>query len=126
MLRNHQYFQHKDYLNVGYPDISWYSITAQEPNWTDEKCYTLAFMLCGKYIKADVQPDDFIYVAMNVHWESHGFKLPKLPLGMNWHIFVNTAMPSPEDIWEPGSEPMLQEQSWIMLGERSVVVLVGR
>ena len=126
VLRNHQYFQHKDYLNVGYPDISWYSITAQEPNWTDEKCYTLAFMLCGKYIKADVQPDDFIYVAMNVHWESHGFKLPKLPLGMNWHIFVNTAMPSPEDIWEPGSEPMLQEQSWIMLGERSVVVLVGR
>jgi glycogen operon protein len=126
VLRNHQYFQHKDYLNVGYPDISWYSITAQEPNWTDEKCYTLAFMLCGKYIKADVQPDDFIYVAMNVHWESHGFKLPKLPIGMNWHIFANTAMPSPEDIWEPGSEPMLQEQSWIMLGERSVVVLVGR
>ncbi len=126
VLRNRKYFQHYDYLDVGYPDISWHGTTAYNPDWEDEECRTLAFMLCGKYAKGNARPDDFIYVAMNVHWEAHSFELPQLPVGMNWHIFINTTMPSPEDIWEPGNEPLLQEQSWMMLGERSMVVLVGR
>jgi isoamylase len=125
VLRNRQYFQQQDYLRVGYPDICWYGTSANEPDWS-EPSHTLAFMLCGKYAKGGTEVDDFIYVAINVHWEAHGFELPQLPLGMKWHIFLNTTMQPPEDIWEPGTEPVLQEQTWIMLGERSVVVLVGR
>lgn len=125
ILRNREYFQQQDYLHVSYPDISWHGTEANNPDWS-EHCRTLAFMLCGKYAKGGTESDDFIYVAMNVHWESHSFELPKLPIGMKWHVFINTAMRPPEDIWEPDSEPMLQEQSWMMVGDRSVVVLVGR
>jgi isoamylase len=123
ILRNRQYFQQKDYLHVGYPDISWHGEQANHPDWEDDT-RTLAFMLCGKYAKH--HGDDFIYVAMNVHWKAHSFELPRLPVGLKWHIFANTAMQPPEDIWEPGNEPILQEQSWMMVGERSVVILVGR
>ncbi|HEY9662016.1 MAG TPA: glycogen debranching enzyme, partial [Allocoleopsis sp.] len=125
VLRNREYFQQQDYLGVGYPDISWHGVKADKPEWEDYS-RTLAFMLCGKYAKGATEIDDFVYVAMNVHWEPHGFELPKLPFGMNWYVFANTNMQPPEDIWEPGTEPMLKEQSWVMVGERSVLVLIGR
>ncbi|MCU0524494.1 MAG: glycogen debranching protein GlgX [Elainella sp. Prado103] len=125
ILRNPIYFQQQDYLNVGYPDLSWHGVKAYQPDWSDY-CRTLAFMLCGKYTQADHGYDDFVYVAMNVHWEGHHFELPHLPTGMKWHVFVNTAMPSPEDIWEPGTEPELQDQSTFLVGARSTIVLVGR
>jgi hypothetical protein len=35
-------------------------------------------------------------------------------------------MPSPEDIFEPGTERRLDDQSSILVGPHSVVVLVGR
>jgi isoamylase len=124
VLRNREYFRHQDYLHVGYPDISWHGQKANQPDWSD--AYTLAFMLCGKYVKGNHLPDDFIYVALNSHWEAHSFELPRLPIGMKWHVFVNTSMEPPEDVWEPGSEPLLQEQAWFLLGPRSVVILVGR
>jgi glycogen operon protein len=70
--------------------------------------------------------DDFIYVAMNTHWDSHWFGPPQLPEGMWWHMFANTGVASPEDAWTPGQEPRLEDQSGLTVGERSVVIMVGR
>ena len=67
-----------------------------------------------------------IYTVMNMHWESHLFELPALPTGGRWHVFVNTALAPPEDVWPPGSEPPLADQRWLMVGDRSVVVLLGK
>lgn len=125
VLRNRSFFRHIDYTGSGYPDISWHGLKAWEPDWSDD-VYTLAFLLCGKHAREGTIHDDYIYAAMNMHWEPHGFELPKLPAGMKWHVFVNTFMPSPEEVWELGSEPVLSEQAWIMVGERSVVILVGK
>lgn len=125
ILRNREFFRDEDYMGSGYPDISWHGIEVNKPDWSDDT-HTLAFMLCGLHAKGGTVRDDFIYVAMNMHWEPHGFQLPKLLPGMKWHIFINTSMQPPEDIWEPGNEPALGEQSWVMVGERSVVILVGR
>ena len=49
-------------------------------------------MYCGKYAKkADGKEDDFFYLAMNMHWESHESGLPKLPKGMKWKAVLSTA-----------------------------------
>jgi isoamylase len=53
------------------------------------------------------------------------FHPPAPPSGLQWRIAINTGMPSPQDIWEVGQEPVLGDQGAIMLGSRSVVVLVG-
>jgi glycogen operon protein len=72
------------------------------------------------------QQDNYVYVAMNMHWETHLFELPELPQRMQWHVFANTIMPHPEDIWKPGSEPLLEDQQQFLVGSRSVVILVGK
>ena len=86
----------------------------------------LAFMLCGQHAKRGAVADDYVYVAMNMHWESHPFELPALPDGSSWHVFANTALPPPEDVRAVGTEPVLPDQHQLLVGARSVVILVGR
>lgn len=123
VLRGRDHFQHRDRVDSGYPDVSWHGLEAWNPDWSDHS-RTLGMMFCGKH--AAEGADDYIYVAMNAHWESHWFDLPRLPAGLRWHVFANTSMPAPEDIYPPGAEPLLNDQTRFLVGNRSVVVLVGR
>ncbi|MCA9975993.1 MAG: hypothetical protein KC413_09600 [Anaerolineales bacterium] len=125
ILRSKTHLRHKDFMGSGYPDISWHGVTAWQPDWS-EHSHTLAVMLCGQHAQGGAMPDDYIYVAMNMHWESHLFELPSLPGNRRWHVFANTSMPSPKDIMEPGEEVLLDEQVSFLVGARSVVILVGR
>jgi glycogen operon protein len=93
-------------------------------------------MLCGEELNA--QPElprkgkkppeavDFIYVAMNMHWDGHVFQLPRLPVGRRWRRFVDTSRPPGKEIVKPGKEVLLRDQEQMTVGPRSVVILVGR
>ena len=112
----------QDNNGSGHPDITWHGTQAWNPDFSDHS-RTTAFMLCGKQI-SDKKKDDYIYVAMNMHWETHGFEIPKLHNSIQWHVFANTVVKSPEDSWEPGNEPLLDNQQEILVGSRSVIILV--
>ncbi|MEZ4646035.1 MAG: glycogen debranching protein GlgX, partial [Chloroflexota bacterium] len=124
-LRNRQHFRNEDYMNSGYADISWHGVEAWNTDWSYHS-RTVAFMLCGVHAQGGQAHDDYIYVAMNMHWESHHFELPKLPPQHHWHVFANTSMPEPEDIYPIGKEARLKEQRHFLVGARSVVILVGK
>ena len=125
VLRNRFYFRQQDYRQSGYPDISWHGVEAWNPDWADHSL-TLGFMLCGEHVAAGKEPDDYIYVGMNMHWESHAFQLPRLPKGRLWGRFVNTSLPFPDEIVEPGAERPLVDQNYFRAGPRSVFILTGR
>jgi len=112
-------------MGSGYPDITWHGQRAWGADFTQSsRC--IAFMLDGRHAKTGLVKDDFIYAAINMHWDMHGFALPGLPAGMGWHIAVNTDKGGPEDAWEIGKEPRLDNQGEFLVGPRSVVVLVGK
>jgi len=122
-LRSKDHLRNADYLGSGYADISWHGTRAWQPDWDGR---ALAFLLCGRHAKGGEASDDFIYVAMNPYWEPLRFELPPLPEGATWRVFANTGMPSPEDVWEPGSEPEVEDRTGFLVGDRSVAILVGR
>jgi isoamylase len=124
-LRNRFHLSNADYVQSSYPDISWHGVRPWQPEWTWES-RTLAFMLCGRHARGGSVRDDYIYVAMNMFWEPLRFELPQLPDGMCWHLFANTGEPAPHDIHAPGQEPPLPDQHALVMGDRSVAVLVGR
>lgn len=124
-FRNRWHLSNQDRVGSGYPDISWHGTQAWKPDWSDSS-RLLAFRLDGKHARGGKVHDDDIYVAMNMHWDSHWFEIPGLPDGKNWHIFANTGATPPQDVWEVGSEPILENQHGILLGERSVVILVSK
>jgi glycogen operon protein len=125
VLRNRYHLSERDYVGSGYADITWHGTQAWKADWSPAS-RALAFMLCGKHARGGTVHDDYIYVAINTYWDALWFNPPHLPPGMLWHLAVNSSMPSPQDIWPVGSEPVLQDQSQILLGNRSVVILVGR
>jgi isoamylase len=124
-LRNRYHFQNKDYVGSGYADISWHGTKAWGADFS-ESSRCIAFMLCGRHAKNGFLTDDYIYTAVNMHWDAHAFGLPGLPAGKSWHIAMNTDKAGPEDAWETGKEPRLGNQGEFLVGPRSVIVLVGR
>ncbi|WP_229451025.1 hypothetical protein [Nostoc sp. CHAB 5715] len=61
-----------------------------------------------------------------MHHRAHWFEIPGLRDGMRWYVFANTGVIPPKDIWQPGTEPILENQSGLIVGDRSVVILVGK
>jgi glycogen operon protein len=103
-------------------DVAWHGTRASCPDWSPGS-RVLGLTLSHR---AEGRPDDVVHLALNMHWEAHGFEVPAPSPGQRWHLFVNTCMPSPEDAWEPGEEPLLANQRSILLGARSVIILVAR
>ena len=124
-LRNPRHFQHKDYIGSGYPDICWLGRDAG-PVSSSQEDHCLAFMLCGEHAKQGLSNDDFLYVALNSHHEMHGFQLPRLNYSKKWYVAVNTDAETGRDIWLPGEEQVIDDQKEILVGPRSIMVLVGK
>jgi isoamylase len=125
ILRRRHHFDQRDVVGSGYPDISWHGLEAWNPDW-GYHARTIAFMLCGRHPAENGQTDDYVYVAMNMHWEGHRFELPQLPPRYKWLEFANTGQAAPHDITTPGQERPLRGQRHLKLGPRAVAILVGR
>ena len=79
-----------DSISCGYPDLSYHGESAWRPQ-TESYNRHIGIMFCGKYAETfEKKEDSFLYLAMNMHWESHDLALPKLPKGMKWEIAVMT------------------------------------
>jgi glycogen operon protein len=115
----HQRRQASDPIAPDRAEISWHGVEAWSPDWA-EHSRTIGFML------AHPAQDDYIYVAMNMHWKRHWFKLPHLPDGHNWHQFMNTGAPRTGIVTPVGEERPLLQQRQLLVNGRSVVVLVGK
>ncbi len=127
VLRRRYHLHERDLVDSGYADISWHGTREFQPDWSYDS-RALAFMLCG--LHAALLPgrtaDDYIFVALNMHWEAHTFELPRLQDRRRWYVFADTYQQPPHDITEPGKERALRTQRNLFVGPRSVVILVGR
>ena len=124
VLRNPNHFRNQDYVGSGYADITWHGTKAWTVDWSDGN-RAIAFLLCGKHAKRGTVEDNYIYVAMNMHWQTQWFEIPGLPPSLQWHVFANTGAVFPSS-YLPGTEPVLENQSGLLVGDRSVVILVGK
>jgi glycogen operon protein len=106
----------------GFLEVTWHGTSPWRPDWSPAS-RSLAFLLRSGGGGA---PDDALYVALNAFWEALSFTLPAPPGGRRWHVFANTAVAPPEDVWPPGAEPPLGDQGRVLAGARSAVVLVAR
>lgn len=92
ILRPEKELRLMDYIACGYPDLSYHGQSAWRPQTENYSRY-VGIMFCGKYARKDRSTeDDFLYLAMNVHWESHELALPRLPKGMTWKTLLTTEM----------------------------------
>lgn len=77
-----------DTISCGYPDLSFHGMTAWRPQM-EHSSRQLGIAYCGLY--GEKRTNDFIYLAMNMHWESHSLAFPRLPKGKRWVPFFATS-----------------------------------
>ncbi len=124
-LHRSDWFTELDNVGSGYADISWHGVKAGKPDWS-EYSHSLAFMLCGQHDHALGGTGEFFYAAFNMHTDLLHFELPRLPAGWHWHLLADTSAPSPRDIFEAGSEPLLDPARPLRLVPKSAALCIGR
>jgi glycogen operon protein len=98
-------------------DVSWYGQGAQVDQ--SELSRSLAFMLLGAS-----QHDVDIYAMINASEGDMTFRIQHGPAN-RWRRAVDTSLSSPEDITDPGFEPIVESLDYLVRA-RSVVVLVAK
>lgn len=121
-----EFYTGLDISNNKMADITWYTYTGHEMNWNEEhKC--LAFLLDGskKEIAAEVDDNDF-YMMLNSTLEDMEFNFTSAPPEKKWVVKIDTAKPSPFDIYESGVYGELKEQNTYKVKAKSLVLLQSR
>lgn len=97
-------------------DVRWYGVGATVD--MAHHSHSLAYCLHGAS-----QEDQDIYVMINAWWQPLTFVVQEGP-AERWKRVVDTSLPSPNDLLEPGQEAPLADLQY-QVAPRSVVVLVA-
>lgn len=123
-LKSHTMDEVYEENRYGYPAMSYHGTQAWQADFSPES--RLLAVLFAETDGDGSDRDDFVYTAMNTHWEDQWLELPHLPVGHQWHVFANTGMGGGEDIWDLKEVPCLSDQSWVCVSARSVMILIGK
>jgi len=82
-----------DYLSCGYPDISFHGKDAWRPD-TGSGSRSLGILYCGRY--GGGTDDSFLYIGINMYWETYAFGLPQVPRDQEW-VRLYTTGESPHE-----------------------------
>jgi glycogen operon protein len=103
----------------GLPDIAWHGCKLNSPGWSDPSASALAFTMGG------FDGDEDLHAMLNMSGQDLEFEIPSLP-GRRWWRAVDTSLPSPEDIAEPGHEIEVKPTDQYQVNAHSVVIFVSR
>jgi glycogen operon protein len=104
LRRRHGSLQRRQFLKTvtdganGLPDISWHGAELEQPRWDDPTARLLAFTLAAT--DAD---EAHLHTVMNMSELEIQVDLPAIG-GGQWRLAVDTARPSPEDIYPPQTQ----------------------
>ncbi|OAN14202.1 glycogen debranching enzyme [Photobacterium jeanii] len=98
-------------------EICWHGIEPHQPDW-GERSHTLALTVNHPLT------DDELYVVCNAYWDPLEFTIPDREQ-TDWHLVIDTAAPSPCDIYSVDEAPRYADNSVVVTG-RSMVVMVAK
>ncbi|MGA2352320.1 MAG: glycogen debranching protein GlgX, partial [Terracidiphilus sp.] len=98
-------------------DIKWFAPNGATPDWTDQRQKSIACLIPG-----ESEPD--LLLLFNADTSAVDFSIPALPVGKIWRLAVDTSRTTPDDIFDPGKEPLIQGQNGFRLEARSSAILL--
>ncbi len=110
----------------GMPDVSWHLPDGQRMDWTNGNGSLVCIF--GALPPADVAAPPNHHVMMMLHSgaEPYKFVIPKIARPYSWRLFVNTAAPTPRDIYPDLQGPPAPADGLVLLEGRSLVCCVAR
>ena len=121
-----EFYSGEDRDRNNIPDITWFDEKGSLMDW-EKADRSLAYRLDGSRAEIDADRDDNDFFFMfNAFTEQREFVVCEPPKGKRWHMAIDTGLPSPEDIQEPGRERLLPIRGSYPLKPRSVAVLLAK
>jgi isoamylase len=98
-------------------DIKWFAPNGDTPEWADWRQKSFACLILG-----ETEPD--LFLLFNADTRPVDFCLPDLRAGKIWRLAVDTSRTAPDDLFDPGKEPSIKDQSVFRLEPRSSAILM--
>jgi len=98
-------------------EIKWFAPNGGTPPWADPWQKSLGCLILGQ-----TEPD--LFLLFNADTRSVDFYLPALPAKKIWRLVADTSRTSPDDLFEPRSEPPVEGQTGFRLEPRSSAILL--
>ena len=95
----------------------WHGMRLNQPDWSE---HSSSFAFCAEVAKEKL----VFHLIFNAHWEALEFELPLLDGGTGWRRWIDTVLPSPDDITDWDSAAPVPGDRY-SAGPRSVVVLIA-
>jgi len=96
----------------------WHGIKLDQPDWSN---HSHSIAMHGEVTNQKM----LFYFIFNAYWEPLVFELPDMQEGNFWRRWIDTSLPTPQDIAPWQESPFVAEQRY-EVGPRSVVVLWAR
>ncbi|HWL70243.1 MAG TPA: hypothetical protein VNS22_17940, partial [Geminicoccus sp.] len=98
--------------------LTWHGLKSGQPDWSDHS-HSLAF-------EAALRQERFrIYVILNAYWEPLTFELPWPGEEPPWRRWIDTSLPSPEDIVPWHAAPPVPEAHYQAAAHSLVALMAG-
>lgn len=104
--KQHPILHREDFLADS--DVSWLGINAQMIEWNKDT-QLLAFTLSNRETGTE------IYCAFNAQDRFVDITIPTSMDGQKWHLVANTANASPEDFYDVGERPLIEQKQFPMV-----------
>ncbi|MFZ2170764.1 MAG: alpha-amylase family glycosyl hydrolase [Methylococcaceae bacterium] len=93
-LSRSRFFTGQPESSRGIPDIAWHGLRLNEPLWGNNEAQVLAFTIAGT-----TATEEDLHIVLNTSESGVDIQLPDIPQRL-WHLAIDTAAPSPNDILE--------------------------
>src|SRR5262249_7889968 len=103
---------------LGEARLEWHGVDLNRPDWSEDS-HSIALTvssLRGRFT---------LHAMLNAYWESLAFELPLTAQqgSRRWRRWIDTFLPSPDDICDWGDAPIVSQSSYVV-EPRSLVLLV--
>ena len=115
-----KYFLSGQPTRSGLSDVNWYSSLGTAIDWTkDDRCLICLLASPGLAEDPEQQGRDVLIMINNAH-DPQQFILPPIAKGARWRTVLDTAAPSPRDVFPDSNGPSLPRTGCLTLEEHSL------
>jgi len=126
VLSRRDFFTGVDMSRNSVADVTWLDEYGKPAIW-DRPEGLLALRLDGDRQEFGGQKDDDdFYLAFNATLYDQYFTIPAAGRNHNWYLAMDTSLPAPRDIREPGTEQSLNTHEPYLVQSRSMVLLLAK
>jgi glycogen operon protein len=126
VFRRTTFFTGRDVDGDQFRDIHWYEPNGGDASWDPTNVHLMCTLEGSKEEIGTGEDDVDVLLMFNANTHTRLFYIPPPPSHGEWHLALDTGLPSPQDIYPLNQEAKLEPTFFYQVKPRSMVVFIAR